>query len=940
MVAVELKGTKEPTSVIKIVDENTVSLTNFKVSLSGAGDSRQRVRRYHAHYTFDSSGPPHHPSYLEIYNEKVHDLLSPEVLPCSSLPRRKGNLHKDLRVREHPTQGPYVQNLRRVQVQDVESLLSIVNEGKKHRRTAATRRNCMSSRSHALLELVTPHATLQLAGAERYGECRLKEVNNNGRRNRFVPYRDSVLTWLLRDCFTGGANTFVIATVSPSEVCYSETASTLRWAASALKLPNKPYIPTSADTKAAIQIQYNRLLTELADNHILYVPETGKISFDQTYWILKTDKDILAPINIENIGNIMSFSREKTLAKDADSPPSSFVVDNKKEAVPSNTQHNKEICNEVSEEIDKLFGPAMERTRSSSDFEVAAPLRHKRRQFRSQEMLSTDVSQTEPFTLGLRSDDKNDCGKKISSTTILYDNQRADIIASVTERLYSKLKRKEDTSYKIENAVEKKIVQPLNELKICTNARQRLMEISQKALRNKRKIGIPAYTQTKKNVVRVKDQEIDVQTDLLSYININHKSMALYHRDVATETLTLTPRCKEIGIGSNSSIIYNSNSSTMTEVVDSKHSQTMTSSVKTNQKGTQTLGVRPPRRLKHSSVNSKYLRKIQNLKRDRWACSSQPVININISPEYKEDSTSDDSEIMENTCYTTSAINSNKILPPDLLNNYNSRQETRCKEMKHRNKSNVSIDPCTTLHAPKIENAVGNLLLQADDSKSLSSSCDTDNSKKSSRKEYIHKKVEEITSSNTVGESKFVLEEELSLSSDLECSDSQDQEYTIETASDSSQSLVSSKQSDWMRSNSFRITKKLAEEAKEKLYQDNLKIKKLETNRECYLNCCKNKKYLGINECEDFRKSSQYKYEINNSNNEYDSFDSVERQIEESCHKLESAVCKYECFFDNHTKRAAYRDRQINSPTEYLQHLISLRRELVHEDRCSSLDKC
>ncbi|XP_050675413.1 kinesin-like protein KIF16B [Leptidea sinapis] len=340
----ELKGTKEPTSVIKIVDENTVSLTNFKVSLSGAGDSRQRVRRYHAHYTFDSSGPPHHPSYasqqkvfdtigrevlhsvlnglsacvlaygqsatgktftmmgtetnpglipqlclafsemkpldikvsyLEIYNEKVHDLLSPE----------------DLRVREHPTQGPYVQSDEK-------------------------------------------------AGAERYGECRLKEganinkslvafsnvvsalVNNNGRRNRFVPYRDSVLTWLLRDCFTGGANTFVIATVSPSEVCYSETASTLRWAASALKLPNKPYIPTSADTKAAIQIQYNR----------------------------------------------------------------------------------------------------------------------------------------------------------------------ADIIASVTERLYSKLKRKEDTSYKIENAVEKKIVQPLNELKICTNARQRLMEISQKALRNKRKI--------------------------------------------------------------------------------------------------------------------------------------------------------------------------------------------------------------------------------------------------------------------------------------------------------------------------------------------------------------------------------------------------------------------------------------------------------------------
>lgn len=60
-------------------------------------------------------------------------------------------------------------DLRRVSVHDAESLLSLVAEGVKRRRTAATKRNSTSSRSHALLEIATPHATLHLADlAGRY----------------------------------------------------------------------------------------------------------------------------------------------------------------------------------------------------------------------------------------------------------------------------------------------------------------------------------------------------------------------------------------------------------------------------------------------------------------------------------------------------------------------------------------------------------------------------------------------------------------------------------------------------------------------------------------------------------------------------------------------------------------------------------------------------
>lgn len=54
-------------------------------------------------------------------------------------------------------------------VQDAEALLTLVAEGARRRRTAATRRNATSSRSHALLEIATPHATLHLADlAGRY----------------------------------------------------------------------------------------------------------------------------------------------------------------------------------------------------------------------------------------------------------------------------------------------------------------------------------------------------------------------------------------------------------------------------------------------------------------------------------------------------------------------------------------------------------------------------------------------------------------------------------------------------------------------------------------------------------------------------------------------------------------------------------------------------
>lgn len=80
-------------------------------------------------------------SYLEIYNEKVRDLLDP---------KSSGNL----RVREHPVLGPYVENLSKLLVNSKEEIDDLMEQGNKSRTVAATNMNAESSRSHAVFSIV------------------------------------------------------------------------------------------------------------------------------------------------------------------------------------------------------------------------------------------------------------------------------------------------------------------------------------------------------------------------------------------------------------------------------------------------------------------------------------------------------------------------------------------------------------------------------------------------------------------------------------------------------------------------------------------------------------------------------------------------------------------------------------------------------------------
>lgn len=215
-------------------------------------------------------------SYLEIYSEEVRDLLS--RTPTSKL-----------KVREHPEFGPYVEGLSQILTNDFSTIEQLIEQGNRERTTAVTLMNDQSSRSHAILtiyftqlidepelgktrEIVSKINLVDLAGSERVElsgvtGTNFKEaiqinkslsvltvvINKLAERQKtkivprgkhttslssHVPYRDSVLTFILRESLGGNSKTFMIAAISPSSLCYSESISTLRYASSAKKIKN------------------------------------------------------------------------------------------------------------------------------------------------------------------------------------------------------------------------------------------------------------------------------------------------------------------------------------------------------------------------------------------------------------------------------------------------------------------------------------------------------------------------------------------------------------------------------------------------------------------------------------------------------------------------------------------------------------------------------
>ena len=217
-------------------------------------------------------------SFVELYNEEIHDLLIDEE-------RRYGNHNGvgGLDLREDPIKGPCIAGVTEMPASDVETVMALLRAGNERRTQEPTSANDTSSRSHAVLQLAiessekpeTQHrgrrvkikrssklSMIDLAGSERAAEtknsgARLQEgarinrsllalgnVINALRRGAqkggksYVNFRDSKLTRLLKDSLGGNCRTLMLAHCSPTTLSFEETLNTLKYANRARAIKN------------------------------------------------------------------------------------------------------------------------------------------------------------------------------------------------------------------------------------------------------------------------------------------------------------------------------------------------------------------------------------------------------------------------------------------------------------------------------------------------------------------------------------------------------------------------------------------------------------------------------------------------------------------------------------------------------------------------------
>ena len=199
-------------------------------------------------------------SYIEIYNEEIRDLLGER---------------EELKLQEDPVKGIVIQGVKELVVENIDNFYDILYKGNQKRTVGKTNSNEASSRSHALLKINIenkdkegPNSSnvtcgrfilVDLAGSEKTNSTLNNNNNNNNinknaairqqegakinqsllnlgicinalaSKSKFIPWRNSKLTHILKDCIGGNSKIVMISTISPSLFCVDETLNTLNY---------------------------------------------------------------------------------------------------------------------------------------------------------------------------------------------------------------------------------------------------------------------------------------------------------------------------------------------------------------------------------------------------------------------------------------------------------------------------------------------------------------------------------------------------------------------------------------------------------------------------------------------------------------------------------------------------------------------------------------
>ena len=287
-------------------------------------------------------------SYLEIYNEHVRDLL---------------NSGQNLMVVEDPLKGVQIPNLQEFEISSSSSARDLIDQGNQIRVMASTAANQFSTRSHAVLQLTLSQqesersitsivissklCLVDLAGSERaassdnrgqrmveganinrsllaLGNC-INILSDSNKRGKFIPYRDSKLTRILKESLGGNTQTVMIACISPAHTSIEETLNTLRYAERARNIKNKvvqntkeveahvsEYRDIIASLKSEIESLKGQIRTsddvvdkEVPGNHEDLEDISQKIMMNfEEHWEIKKSIREIELLNEENTGKI------------------------------------------------------------------------------------------------------------------------------------------------------------------------------------------------------------------------------------------------------------------------------------------------------------------------------------------------------------------------------------------------------------------------------------------------------------------------------------------------------------------------------------------------------------------------------------------------------------------------------------------------------------
>ena len=234
-------------------------------------------------------------SFYEIYCGKLYDLL---------------NDRNSLTVREDGKQNICIGGLTQKNVNNLNSLMNLIEKGLIVRTVGVTGANNDSSRSHGIIQIVIKDnfeknfgkiSFIDLAGSERAADTidtnkqtrfdgaeinksllALKEcIRALDQEKKHTPFRGSKLTLVLRDSFIGNCKTLMIANISPAGMCSEHTLNTLRYADRVKELRAKPEIKIG---EGNVNLNFNGINNNANGgnsnqediNNLMYMPRNHK----------------------------------------------------------------------------------------------------------------------------------------------------------------------------------------------------------------------------------------------------------------------------------------------------------------------------------------------------------------------------------------------------------------------------------------------------------------------------------------------------------------------------------------------------------------------------------------------------------------------------------------------------------------------------------------